>query len=113
MAAVAQWGALMPKRWLQPREKSSPKRWAVGCHDCQEETSFIGEESLALAVVWYRDHYCPEEPKDDLPYLTLPRLDMNVEELARWANPNASVSANWVREHLGKDHRAKGAHQPT
>jgi hypothetical protein len=43
----------------------------------------------------------------------LPRLDMNVEELARWANSNASVSANWVREYLGKDHRAKGAHQPT
>jgi len=103
----------MPKRWLQPREKSSPKRWAVGCHDCKEETSFIGEGSLALAMVWYRDHYCPEEPKDDLPYLILPRLDMNVEELARWANSNASVSANWVREYLGKDHRAKGAHQPT
>jgi len=91
----------MPKRWLEQRGWSSRARWAVGCHDCKTQTSFNGKQSEGQALAWYQDHYCAEEPKDDVAYLTLPRLDMTASELRRWANPNTSVSAQWVLAHLG------------
>ena len=99
-AAAATWGALMPKRWVEPRKRSSPARWAAGCHDCGDEISFTGETSIVHAWVWHNEHFCPEEPRDDLAYLTLPSLDMTPEQLLRWARDNPSVSAKWVLEHL-------------
>ena len=93
----------MPKRWLEPRDAGSAiARWAVGCRDCHARASFAGEDSEGKARVWYRDHFCPEEPKDDLAYLTLPRLDMTADELRHWAVPNAGNTAQWVLEHLGQ-----------
>lgn len=90
----------MPKRWLEPRKQSSPARWAAGCHDCGAEISFTGETSSVQAWVWHNEHFCPEEPRGDLAYLTLPSLDMTGEQLLRWAKGNPSVSAKWVLEHL-------------
>ena len=108
MAAVAHLGGLMPKRWLEPRTRSSPARWAVGCHECGAEISFTGETSIVQASVWYNEHFCPEEPRDDLAYLTLPSLDMTGEQLLRWARGNPSISAKWVLEHLGECDRGHG-----
>jgi hypothetical protein len=39
-------------------------------------------ESEARARVWYRDHFCPEEPRDDLAYLTLLSLDITADQLS-------------------------------
>jgi hypothetical protein len=97
----------MPKRWVKPLRLSAPARWASGCHDCGAETSFTGQASNAQAYGWYDEHFCPEEPQDDLAYLTLPSLDMTADELRRWAGPNASISATWVLERLGKGHKPK------
>ncbi len=97
----------MPKRWVKPLRLSAPARWASGCHDCGAETSFTGQASNAQAYGWYDEHFCPEEPQDDLAYLTLPSLGMTADELRRWAGPNASISATWVLEHLGKGHKPK------
>ena len=103
----------MPKRWLQPRKRSSPARWAVGCHDCGAETSFTGEASNAQAWAWYDEHFCPEQPRDNLAYLTLPSLDMTADQLLSWARRSASVSATWVLVHLGEGDPAVGVHEPT
>ena len=98
----------MPKRWLEPRDSGSAiARWAVGCHECHARASFTGGDSEGQARVWYRDHFCPEEPRDDLAYLTLPSLDMTADQLRQWAGPSASISAQWVLEHLGEGHTAK------
>jgi hypothetical protein len=99
---AAHLGALMPKRWLQPRKRSSPARWAVGCHDCGTETSFTGEASNVQAWLWYDEHFCPEEPPEDLAYLALPSLDMTADQLLNWARRNASISATWVLDHFGE-----------
>jgi hypothetical protein len=32
---------------------------------------------------------------------------MTADELRRWAGPSASISAQWVLEHLGEGHKAK------
>jgi hypothetical protein len=98
----------MPKRWLEQRDSGSAiARWAVGCQECNARASFTGGESEGQARVWYRDHFCPEEPRDDLAYLTLPSLDMTADQLRHWAGPNASISAQWVLEHLGQGHKPK------
>ena len=97
----------MPKRWVKPRRLSAPARWASGCHDCGAETSFTGQTSNEQAWGWYDEHFCPEDHRADLAYLTLPRLDMTADELRRWAGPNPSTSAQWVLEHLGEGDRAK------
>jgi hypothetical protein len=103
----------MPKRWLKPREPFSPTRWAAGCHECGAETSFTGETSHLEAWGWYSDHFCPEEPPDDPPYLTLPRLDMTADELLSWARENGSITSTWVLEHIGEDEPAKRATEPS
>jgi hypothetical protein len=103
----------MPKRWLQPRKRSSPARWAAGCHECGDETSFTGETSHLHAWGWYSDHLCPEEPPDDLAYLTLPRLDMTADELLNWARGNGSISSTWLLEHISQDEPATRATEPS
>ncbi len=65
------------------------------------------------AWVWYNEHFCPEEPHDDLGYLTLPSLDMSANQLLNWARLTASVSATWVLVHLGEGDPAVGVHEPT
>ena len=102
----------MPKRWMQPRKRSCPARWAVGCHECEAETSFHGEASNVQAWVWYNEHFCPEGPRYDLAYLTFPSLDMTADQLLNWARRNASMSATWVLEHLGDGDPAVGAPVP-
>lgn len=97
---AAHLGALMPKRW-------SPARWAVGCHDCGTETSFTGEASNVQAWLWYDEHFCPEEPREDLAYLALPSLDMTKDQLLKWARRNASIGATWVLGHFGEDDAIK------
>jgi hypothetical protein len=98
----------MPKRWLEPRDSGSAiARWAVGCQDCKARACFTGGNSEGQARVWYRDHFCPEVARDDLAYLTLPRLGMTADELRHWAGLNASISGQWVLEHLGQGHKAK------
>jgi hypothetical protein len=99
-------GALMPKRWLQPRKRSSPARWAVGCHDCGTETSFTGKASNVQAWLWYEAHFCLEEPCEDLAFVALPSLD-TADQLLNWARRNASLSATWVLEHLGEGDTVK------
>jgi hypothetical protein len=32
---------------------------------------------------------------------------MTADELRHWAEPNASISAQWVLEHLGEGHKPK------
>jgi hypothetical protein len=103
---AAHLGALMPKRWLQPRRRSSPARWAVGSHDCGTETSSTGEASNVQAWVSYDDHFCLEDPCDDLVCVTLPSLD-TADQLLNWARRNASISATWVLEHLGEGDTVK------
>ena len=98
----------MPKRWLQPRKRSSPARWAVGCHECGDETSFTGDASDVQAWVWYDEHFCHEQARDDLAYLTLPGLDMSADHLLNWARRNSSSSATWLLEHFGEGDLAKG-----
>ena len=97
---------------MQPRKRSSPARWAVGCHECGAETSFTGEASNVQAWLWYNEHFCHEEPRDDLAYLTLPSLDMTADQLLNWARRNSSTSATWVLEHLGDGDPAVGAPVP-
>lgn len=104
-------GGLMPKRWLRLTERSSPARWAVGCHDCGAETSFTGEASSVQARVWYHAHFCPEAPPERLAYLTLPRLDMTGDELLSWARENPSISATWLLKQLGEDDSGQGRHR--
>ena len=99
----------MLKRWMQPRKRSCPARWAVGCVECGAETSFTGEASNVQAWVWYDEHFCPEELRDDLAYLTFASLDMTADQLMNWARRNASMSATWVLEHLGEGDPAVGA----
>ncbi len=98
----------MPKRWLEPRDSGSAiERWPVGCQECHARACFTGGNSEGQARAWYRDHFCPEVPRDDLAYLTLPRLGMTADELRHWAALNASISGQWVLEHLGQGHKAK------
>ena len=93
----------MPKRWLEPRDAGSViARWAVGCQDCKARASFAGGDSEGKARVWYGDHFCPEEPKDDLAYLTLPRLDITADALRQWAVPNHGNHSQRVLEHLAQ-----------
>ena len=54
------------------------------------------------AWVWHNEHFCPEEARDRLAFLTLPRLDMAEDELLSWARENPSISATWLLKQLGE-----------